>query len=184
MNKIFDEHGNLNPSIKDVKQLLGLCMKNTQEKQKYLMKKYDLEHLKSFTVNQTKETILFHTENDEEFEFDAFPAGIWDSEKNEWLWAWANGGFCEGYRRKAHPMKQLGALLNTEDFTNYHMNCDAHFSQALSCLCVEWLGGKGRFVVPKDQFRIHFIITGVHKENAEAAEETPAQEAPAEENKD
>lgn len=159
MTRVFDIYGNINPVVKDVNNLIQLCAENVNEKQKKLVEEYHLDKIAAYRIDEENESLHIKTQDGEEYEFDVIPVGFWNSKENKWLWAWANGGMCEGFRRKAAGLRKLSEVMHSEDFTNHSIDADSNMSQILSYLSVEWLGGIGRFIAPQEDFRIHFVLT-------------------------
>lgn len=158
MTRIFDIYGNINPIVTDVNHLLSLCAENMEEKQKALVEQYHLDQMTGYRIDEENETLHIKIKDGEEHEFGVIPVGLWNSKENKWFWAWANGGMCEGFRRKAAALRKLKDVMNSDDFSNASLDADTSMAQTLSYLSVEWLGGIGRFIAPQEDYRIHFVI--------------------------
>ena len=157
MTPIF-KNGKLNPKITKPSQLLQLCMENVQEKQTLLLKKYHLDQLKAYGIDEEKGTLRFITSDDSSYEFDAVPVGVWNSKENQWIWGWANSGSGAVLYARSAALKGLQDIIEANDFSQPVISCDGHRSQAFSCIATEYLEGCGRFVAPQGDFRLHFVL--------------------------
>ena len=59
---------------------------------------------------------------------------------------------------KSAALKGLSEIINSTDFTEPVIDCDAHKSQMISVIATEYIGGIGRFIAPQGDFRLHFIL--------------------------
>ena len=157
MNPIF-ENGFLNPEITKPSQLVQLCIQSVNKKQANILRKYHLDKLKAFSVNEKTSTIRFILEDETTHEYEVIPAGIWNSKENVWIWAWSNSEKGTPMYAKSLQLKNLQNVITAEDFRNPVIKCEAQLSQALSCIATEFLGGVGRFVAPNGDFRVHFVL--------------------------
>lgn len=157
MKQVFKQ-GKLNPTITSPSLLLQLCTENVTEKQQALVKKYNLDQMKAFDIDEEKGTLQFILKNDTQLEFEAVPVGVWNSKEHQWVWAWANGSMGVSFYAKSAALKGLSNIIESADFTEPVISCDAHKSQMLSLIATEYIGGLGRFIAPQGDFRLHFIL--------------------------
>lgn len=158
MNPVF-KNGKLNPIITKPSQLVQLCMENVEEKQKKLLKKYKLDQLKAYGIDEEHGTLRFILKDDSQLEFEVVPVGVWNSKENQWIWAWANASMSGAVLyAKSAALKGLSDIIESEDFTESVISCDGNKSQMISVIATEYMGGIGRFVAPQDDFRLHFIL--------------------------
>lgn len=157
MNQVF-KNGKLYPTIKNPSQLVQLCMQNVNERQQALLKKYGLDQLKAYSINEDKGTMTFILKDDSTHEFDIVPIGVWNSKANQWAWAWANSENGAVLYARSAALKGLSDIIESTDFTEALIECDAHKSQMISCIATEYIGGNGRFIAPQGDYRMHFII--------------------------
>lgn len=157
MNPVF-KNGKLNPTITLPSKLVELCMKNVNERQTKLLKKYKLDELKAYGINEEKGTLRFVLKNDTEYEFEAVPVGVWNTKENKWIWAWANASMGAALYAKSAALKGLSEIIESSDFTEPVIDCDGQKSQMISVIATEYLDGLGRFIAPQDDFRLHFVL--------------------------
>lgn len=157
MNPVF-KNGKLNPTITQPSKLVQLCMANVNERQTKLVKKYKLDELKAYGINEEKGTLRFILKDDTEHEFDAVPIGVWNAKENKWVWAWSNASMGAALYAKSAALKGLSEIIDSSDFTEPVIDCDGHKSQMISVIATEYLGGLGRFIAPQDDFRLHFVL--------------------------
>lgn len=161
MHIIF-KNGKLNAKIRTTNQLVQLCMENVTERQNAMLKEYHLDQLKGYSIDEEKGILRFKLKDDTTLEFEAAPIGVWNSESNQWAWSWANSDNGAILYARAAALKGLSNIIESTDFTEAVVDCDAHRSQMISCMAVEYLGALGRFVAPQGPFRLHFALTKKH----------------------
>ncbi len=148
----------LNPKIISPSQLVEACIANVNEKQNALMKKYNLDQVSAYGINEEKGLIRFKLKDESSITFECVPAGVWNAESHQWVWSWSNTENVNGLYARSAELKGLSEIITADDFSQPMTICDATRSQALSCIATEYLGGIGRFVAPQGDFRIHFIL--------------------------
>ncbi len=148
----------LNPTIERPSQLVEACVANVTEKQNALMKKYNLDQVSAYGINEEKGLIRFKLKDNSSITFTCVPAGVWNAETNQWIWSWSNTENNDGLYHRSTELKGLSEIISSDDFTQPIITCDAYRSQALSCIAGEYMDGIGRFVAPQGNFRIHFIL--------------------------
>lgn len=161
MHLIF-KNGKLNAKITSPSQLVQLCIENVTEMQNALMKEYHLDQTKSFAINEEKATLRFILKDGSDVTFEVAPIGVWNAQSQQWAWSWANSENGVVLYARAAALKGLSNIIDSTDFTEPVISCDAHRSQMISCIAVEYLGGIGRFVVPQGDFRLHFALMKKH----------------------
>lgn len=157
MKPVFNK-GQLNPTIATPSQLVKLCTENVNERQQALLKKYKLDQLKAYGIDEEKGTLRFLLKDDSSHEFEAVPAGVWNAKENKWVWSWSNSSMGVNLYAKSAALKGLSEIINSTDFTEPVIDCDAHKSQMISVIATEYIGGIGRFIAPQGDFRLHFIL--------------------------
>lgn len=161
MHLIF-KNGKLNPKITKPSQLVQLCMENMNEKQTDLLKKYQLDQLKGYTIVEEQGLLRFLLKDDSQIDFEVVPVGVWNASTEQWAWSWANSDNGAILYARSAALKGLSNIIESTDFTETVISCDAHHSQMISCIAVEYLGGIGRFVAPQGDFRLHFALMKKH----------------------
>ena len=156
MKPVFNQ-GKLHPTIRNTNQLIQQCNENVAERQQALVKKYKLDQLKSYGIDEEQGTLNFKLKDDTQLEFEAAPIGVWNSKENQWVWAWSNSSMGVSLFAKSAALKGLSDIIESEDFTEPVISCDANKSQMISIIATEYIGGLGRFIAPQGDFRLHFI---------------------------
>jgi len=169
MNYIF-RNGKLNPAITAPSQLIQLCMEAVEKRQRSLLKKYELEQLQAYRIDQGQGRLRVFRPDDSYQDFDVAPVGFWNAKEKQWLWAWGSSGqLGPVLLSRGAALKGLGDCISAPDFEQAQFPCDAQRSQIFSTLATEYLGGLGRFVAPNGDLRLHLVLL-----KASPAEESAA----------
>ena len=157
MTPVF-KNGKLNPIIKNPDKMIQLCMQNVGERQNALVKQYHLDQLKGYALDEDKGTLRFLLNDESQLEFEVVPAGVWNSKTNQWIWGWSSSEMGAALFARSASLKGLSNIIDSTDFTDAIIDCDANKSQMISVLATEFLGGSGRFIAPQGDFRMHFVL--------------------------
>ncbi len=161
MHLIF-KNGKLAPNITQTSQLVQLCIENVTELQNALLKEYHLDQLKGYAIDEDNGLLRFKLKDDSRIDFEVAPIGVWNANTQQWVWSWANSDNGAILYARAAALRGLSNIIDSTDFTEPVITCDAHRSQMISCMAVEYLGGIGRFVAPQSDFRLHFALMKKH----------------------
>ena len=159
MNYIF-KNGKLNPAITSPSQLIQLCAESVEKRQSSLLKKYLMEGIKAFRIDQEQGRLEIFRPDDSFQAFEVAPVGFWNAKEQQWLWAWGStGGLLEAsLLARGAALRGLGDCISAPDFEQAQFPCDAQRSQIFSILATEYLGGLGRFVAPNGDLRLHLVL--------------------------
>ena len=116
MKPVFNK-GQLNPTITTPSQLVKLCTENVNERQQALLKKYKLDQLKAYGIDEEIGTLRFLLKDESTHEFEAVPAGVWNAKENKWVWSWSNSSMGVNLYAKTAALKSLSEIINSTDFT-------------------------------------------------------------------
>jgi tetratricopeptide (TPR) repeat protein len=172
--KVYPDDENTLKFIAEIKELLAnsmtkeefndfinSCYKECENKQKALIKDFNLPSYDSYWFSQTTEILQFKNDGKVELEFTVVPIGSWSGESNSWMWAWANESITEELRLKAAKIRELSDLTGNDIFKDDAFEADEALAHKLTAMAVHHLDALGMYIAPLDNLKTFFALIKV-----------------------
>jgi hypothetical protein len=147
----------------EFEQFVDGCYDHLEKTQEKFYMEYEIEKYQSYFYDQSREMLLFENEDGSGIAFSYVGIGSYHSEKQSWMWDWANETTEEVQREKSEKLRELFYITGNAKFNDPVLLVDDEGAWELIAMCFTHLKAIGMYTVSNDDLQIFIAL--IEKKN-------------------